>query len=77
MLDTLFNSCIENGSDIICSIIETAGVIAAAGIGIGGLKKVAKDRFDTYFTNFSSKNHNLERIINRAEKEIIVIRFKI
>lgn len=73
MLDTLFNSCIENGSDIICSIIETAGVIAAAGIGIGGLKKVAKDRFDTYFTNFSSKNHNLERIINRAEKEIMII----
>ena len=58
---------------IICSIIETAGVIAAAGIGIGGLKKVAKDRFDTYFTNFSSKNHNLERIINRAEKEIMII----
>lgn len=73
MLDTLFNSCIENGSDIICSIIETAGVIAAAGIGIGGLKKVAKDRFDTYFTIFSSKNHNLERIINRAEKEIMII----
>lgn len=73
MFDILFNSCIENGSDIICSIIETAGVIAAASIGVGGLKKVAKDSFDTYFTSFSSKNHNLERIINRAEKEIMII----
>lgn len=73
MLDTLFNSCIEHGSDIICSLIEAAGVIAAAGIGVGGLKKVAKDGFDTYFTSFSSKNHDLERILNRAEKEITII----
>lgn len=73
MLDTLFRSCIENGSDIVCSIIETIGVIVAARIGVGGLKKIAKDRFDTYFTSFSSKNHDLGRILNRAEKEITIV----
>jgi hypothetical protein len=72
-LSSVWASCKEHGSDIVCSIIETAGVIVAARIGVGGLKKIAKDRFDTYFTSFSSKNHDLERILNRAEKEITII----
>ena len=72
-LSAVWDSCKEHGSDIVCSIIETAGVIVAARIGVGGLKKIAKDRFDTYFTSFSSKNHDLERILNRAEKEITII----
>ena len=38
-------------TDIICSLIEAAGVITAAIIGVGGLKKIAKEGFDTYFTN--------------------------
>ena len=66
-LSAVWDSCKEHGSDIVCSIIETTGVIVAARIGVGGLKKIAKDRFDTYFTSFSSKNHDLERILNRAE----------
>lgn len=72
-LSAVWDSCKEHGSDIVCSIIETTGVIVAARIGVGGLKKIAKDRFDTYFTSFSSKNHDLERILNRAEKEITII----
>ena len=72
-LSAVWDSCKEHGSDIVCSIIETTGVIVAARIGVGGLKKIAKDRFDTYFTSFSSKNHDLARILNRAEKEITII----
>lgn len=41
-LSAVWDSCKEHGSDIVCSIIETTGVIVAARIGVGGLKKIAK-----------------------------------
>lgn len=59
--------------DIACALIEFWGIVLAAVIGVGGLKKIAREGFDTYFTSFSSKRHNLKRIINRAEKEVTIV----
>lgn len=59
--------------DIVCSMIESGGVIIAAIIGVGGLRKITKEGFDTYFTSFSSENHDLKRIIKRAKIEITII----
>lgn len=59
--------------DIACATIESAGVIIAAIIGVGGLRKITKEGFDTYFTSFSSENHDLKRVIKRAKDEITII----
>lgn len=60
-------------TDIICTGIDAASVCAAALIGVGGLKKIAKKSLDTYFCNYADKKHDLEELLRKATSSITVV----
>lgn len=59
-------------SDILVALIGAGSVIAAACIGIRGAKAIVTEQY-AYFTSFSSKGHDLGRLLRQAKKEITIV----
>lgn len=59
-------------SDILVALIGAGSVIAAACIGIRGAREIVKEQY-AYFTSFSSKGHDLGRLLRQAKKEITIV----
>lgn len=59
-------------SDILVALTGAGSVIAAACIGIRGAREIVQERY-AYFTCFSSKGHDLGRLLMQATKEITVV----
>ena len=55
--------------DFLGSLLEAGGVVLAAKIGVSGLNTIAQKHFD----NYRDKNHNLSRLLAKAESEITVV----
>lgn len=59
-------------SDILVALIGAGSVIAAACIGIRGARAIVTEQY-AYFTSFSSKGHDLGRLLRQAKKEITIV----
>lgn len=60
-------------TEITSSIIEAAGTVLAAIIGVGWIGKIVNRNVATNFFNYSNKKHNLNRLMRRAKNSITIV----
>lgn len=56
-------------TDLLGSLIEAAGIVVAAKIGVKGFDSITQKRID----NYQSKNHDLGKLLMKAEVEITIV----
>lgn len=55
--------------DLLGSLIEAAGIVVAAKIGVKGFDSITQKRID----NYQAKNHDLGKLLVKAEVEITIV----
>lgn len=60
-------------NEIVCAIIQTAGTIIAAIIGVGYLEKIIHKEIVPSFFSYSEPNHDLWELLRSATTEVVFV----